>query len=91
MHKRVHTFAREYGQNYLYEGRFAKHLAGTGDRTRARYFLDPWNMPWWIRHACRDGGVEVVVYSFGPNRRRDSSGPDAAGDDIAAGVTPWRR
>ena len=44
---------------------------GRGGSSRGRYFLDPWNNPYWIL-AQADSDV-VLVYSFGPNRRRDAS------------------
>lgn len=54
---------------------------------RRGYFLDPWNNPYWVR-ARGDG--RVVLYSFGPNRRRDSDFEEgdlaAQGDDLAAEV-----
>jgi hypothetical protein len=50
-----------------------------------QYFLDSWGMPYWIRvDADGDGGRRLQIYSMGPNRRRDSSDENVAGDDIAA-------
>ena len=57
-------------------------------RNRRGYFLDPWNNPYWIYHLRRDG--RIVLYSFGPNRRRDTafrpqgqpSDAPVQGDDI---------
>ena len=52
---------------------------------RRQYFLDPWNLPYWIRHRCSEGRTTAVfVYSFGPNRRRDSDPGEIRGDDIGA-------
>ncbi len=53
---------------------------------RADFFLDPWNSPYWIQHDCsrRSDGELVMVYSFGPNRRRESTEWEVGGDDIAA-------
>lgn len=82
VHKRVYTFRVEWGQSYLSEGRFAKRTAEGTDRTRARYFLDPWGLPYWIRHECAGGREVSFVYSFGPNRRRDSSPWQIRGDDV---------
>lgn len=84
VHKRVFTFRTEYGQAYLNEGAFAGLESGGLDDKRARFFLDPWNMPYWIRHRCVDGREILFVYSFGPNRRRDSSEWEIAQDDIGA-------
>lgn len=84
VHKRVYTFRVEYGQAYLSEGSFAGLEAGGLEDTRARFFLDPWNMPYWVRHRCTDGREVQFVYSFGPNRRRDSMPWEMRGDDIGA-------
>ena len=49
---------------------------------------DPWNSPYWIRDKCSKDRSRrsVFVYSFGPNRRRDSSHWEVAGDDIGTYV-----
>jgi hypothetical protein len=51
---------------------------------RTEFSFDPWNSPYWIRDRCeRDEGRRVAfVYSFGPNRSRDSSRWEIMGDDI---------
>jgi len=82
VHKRLYTFVREYQQPYLLEGEFARLLLTHGDDARADYLLDPWNSAYWIRHKCDDGREAKFVYSFGPNRRRDSSEWEIAGQDI---------
>ena len=51
---------------------------------RADYFLDPWNSPYWIRHRCSSKRQRITIYSFGPNRRRDSDSRELRGDDIGA-------
>ena len=86
VHKRVYTFRVEWGQSYLSEGRFANRAAEGLDPTRARYFLDPWGLPYWIRHECTDGREVSFVYSFGPNRRRDSGPREIRGDDIGVAI-----
>jgi hypothetical protein len=82
IHKRLYTFMRDYGQTHLLYGEFAQRLRDAGEHTRAGYLLDPWNSPYWLRHKCRDGRVAMFVYSFGPNRQRDSSEWEILGDDI---------
>jgi len=89
IHKRLYTFVKEYQQAYLLEGEYSRLLASSGNAARAEYLLDPWNSAYWIRHKCRNGREATFIYSFGPNRRRDSSdweiGDEAAGgDDIGA-------
>lgn len=84
IHKRLYTFMREYNQPYLASGEFARLLDDGGEPTRAAYLLDPWNSPYWVRHQCTRGRAVAFVYSFGPNRRRDSSEWAFGGDDIGA-------
>lgn len=56
LHKRLYTAAR------------AGFLSGDGG-----YYLDAWNQPWWMAFTRTGPGAgKVLVYSFGPNRRRDS-------------------
>jgi len=85
MHKRVYTLVqeKEYAQP-LQEMSFAD-LAERGlPEARAEFFLDPWNSPYWIRDRCDENTERrvVFVYSFGPNRSRDSSRWEILGDDI---------
>jgi len=49
---------------------------GSSDEGRARFMLDPWNNAYWIYGDMRVG--LVVVYSVGPNRRRDSDASEIA-------------
>jgi hypothetical protein len=62
--------------------------AGAGGSTaaRRRYVVDPWGTAYWVSVAPGDesGARRVVVYSFGPNRRRDGEPEATTGDDIAA-------
>jgi hypothetical protein len=57
VHKRMYTAVR------------AGYLALDGKR----HYLDPWNNPYWIAYQAAPGnaGGTAVLYSFGPNRRRD--------------------
>lgn len=82
IHKRLYTFMRQYNQTGLVRGRFAAQVAADGDAERASFLLDPWNSPYWVRHKCRSGRAVAFVYSFGPNRRRDSSEWEVRADDI---------
>ena len=84
IHKRLYTFVQEYQQPYLLEGDFASLLQGSDDSVRAKYLLDPWNSAYWIRHKCSDGREAKFVYSFGPNRRRESTEWALEGDDLGA-------
>ena len=51
---------------------------------RATYFLDPWNSPYWYQHRCNadQSVVTGMIYSFGPDRKRDSTDHEIKGDDI---------
>jgi hypothetical protein len=65
-----------------------------GDESRAarrRYVVDRWGTAYWVSVTRDDesGVRRVVVYSFGPNRRRDGEPGEATQDDIhAIGVLP---
>ena len=98
VHKRVYSFVAKYGSIELSQGAFAEFTENSStDPARRKYFLDPWNMAYWIRHECSRERRQrfVFVYSFGPNARRESTDWEVAGDDIgsyvyrdrAAGVT----
>lgn len=90
VHKRAWTMGEE---GYLHlaaarqfaASRCAAENAAAGARRR-RYAIDPWGTAYWVE-ASRpddDGRRTIVVYSFGPNRRRDGAGaPGAADDDVA--------
>ncbi|RMH19710.1 MAG: hypothetical protein D6696_09955 [Acidobacteria bacterium] len=87
-HRRLYTFVERYDQDGLFEGSFAA-LADRGlPEERARYFIDPWGSPYWIRDRCsKSRGRRITfIYSFGPNRRRDSSRYEILGDDVGAYV-----
>jgi len=87
LHKRVYSYETKYDKPYLYDGEFADLTVRGLPEERAAFFLDPWNSPYWIRDRCDSdlpGKRSVFVYSFGPNRRRDSSRWEILGDDVGA-------
>jgi hypothetical protein len=51
---------------------------------RRRYVIDPWGTAYWVSVSAADesGSRRVVVYSFGPNRRRDDGGDDVAAEGM---------
>ncbi len=61
-------------------------------KQRAEFFLDPWNTPYWVRDICARHGRQrsVMVYNFGPNRRRESDHDVISGDDLGLIVLPGR-
>lgn len=90
LHKRLYTFleGKKPYMRALTNGAFAK-LRGEGlPQERAEFFLDPWNSPYWIRDRCDEaaGRRSVFIYSFGPNRSRDSNRWEILGDDLGAYV-----
>lgn len=88
LHKRVYTHVVQDGLRHLESGAFAGLGAAGLPEARARYFVDPWGSPYWIRHACAEDGSRraILVYSFGPNRHRDSGEWTVAPDDMAAWI-----
>ncbi len=83
-HKRLYAFVQKYDQEYLYRGEFAGLQAQGLPAARAEFLIDPWNSPYWIRDRCVGDSKRRIqfVYSFGPNRRRDSSRSEILGDDV---------
>jgi hypothetical protein len=85
IHKRVYTLvqAKKYARP-LPDMSFAGRVAEGLPDARAEFFLDPWNSPYWVRDRCdkKTDRRVVFVYSFGPNRSRDSSRWEILGDDI---------
>jgi hypothetical protein len=82
-HVRLYRLARDTGIVELGRGRFATQPGVRSERERRVHFLDPWNQAYWMRHACDDDGrASAFLYSFGPNRRRDSGAFVIGGDDV---------
>lgn len=89
-HVRVYTWVERHGHRRIREGSFATGEAADptyDDPIRRTYFLDPWNNPYWLWHRCDGGSQRVMVYSFGPNRRRDSTRRGARPDDVGTELT----
>lgn len=90
VHKRLYTAVRRgylaFGDRSAFLGSHrspAEPGAAAPRADRRGYFLDPWRNAYWIHHARASN--QVVIYSFGPNRRRDSElagQPRLTGDDI---------
>lgn len=81
LHVRIRTIDKQVRLTALHEGKFSQ-VAGQLSPERARYFLDPWNMPYWISDQCDSAARYILVYSFGPDRKRDSTHWEVAGDDL---------
>ena len=86
LHMRLNSYAKRIRTDHLRKASFHALTASGLPEERANFFIDPWNSPYWIRHYCSEDKsvVSVFIYSFGPNRKRDSSRTDLAGDDIGS-------
>ena len=89
LHKRLYTFVEDYGQKNLFKGSYSELQSQGLPEQRAEFFLDPWNSPYWIRDRCdRNADRRVTfIYSFGPNRRRDSTRTEIQDDDIGSYIS----
>jgi hypothetical protein len=84
VNKRIYSYVEKYGEEELYEGAFAALTRKGLPEERARFFLDPWNSPYWIQCTIESNRRFHYVYSFGPNRRRESTEWQVLGDDVGA-------
>ena len=84
LHSRIYRHLVEVSALARMQGGAFQALEGRGlPATRARFFLDPWNSPYWVEDRCAaDGSREIVVYSLGGNRLRESSPGHVGGDDL---------
>lgn len=88
LHERLYAYKRKYRHEFLGRGEFAALRQRGLHDARAQYLLDPWNTPYWLRDRCGEGLRQVTLYSFGPNRRRDSGPWELAGDDVGVVLFP---
>jgi hypothetical protein len=89
VHKRVWTAVHEdYLNKSALDALTAVGCRGEDPEDRAsrrRYGVDPWGTAYWIdTNPARGGAQSIVIYSFGPNRRRDSEPGMPTGDDVTA-------
>jgi hypothetical protein len=91
VHKRIWTAGTEGYLERASASRFdAAQCVGSAAQNvgvRRKYGVDPWGTSYWVRfRKVGDAEQRVVVYSFGPNRRRDgkedSMGEGEVGDDV---------
>lgn len=80
LHKRVLTAAHDgqldASRLHRFEAVACPLDSGHRTATRRRFAIDPWGTAYWIR---AEPGAGILVYSFGPNRRRDG---ERGGDDV---------
>ncbi|MFN2566537.1 MAG: hypothetical protein ABR499_16185 [Gemmatimonadaceae bacterium] len=89
VHKRVWTTVQEgYLRASVFGALAAVDCRGENPEDRAsrrRYGVDPWGTAYWIDTDPPRGDTRaIVIYSFGPNRRRDSEAAVGSGDDVSA-------
>lgn len=70
-----------------FDGARCEGAAARNVGVRNEYGIDPWGTAYWLSvEKLNDEERQVIVYSFGPNRRRDAHkdtpGQADAGDDI---------
>lgn len=88
VHKRVFTAIED---GYLVrEGLERFRAVDCGDdpdgARRREYAVDPWGTAYWLHMERSPDAIRLVVYSFGPNRRRDGPAGSGGGDDVAARI-----
>lgn len=92
VHKRVFTAIQEgYVRGEGLGGYGATGCGqGLGTPRQREYAVDPWGTAYWLSMQRGDASIRLVVYSFGPNRRRDGPPGTGSGDDVAAAmeITP---
>ncbi|MET0342617.1 MAG: hypothetical protein ABW252_16550 [Polyangiales bacterium] len=72
--------AKLFERSEVHKRLYTAVKAGYLELDPAQFYLDAWNSPYWIAFERLDAGRGALhVYSFGPNRRRDSEGD---GDDV---------
>jgi len=81
-HERLNAMAKRSKGTRLTKGRFRSLTRSGLPEERAEFFIDPWSTAYWVRTSCNDRRDKVFIYSFGPNRGRDSSKWKLGGDDI---------
>ncbi|MBC2714707.1 MAG: hypothetical protein HF978_05290 [Desulfobacteraceae bacterium] len=88
LHNRIFAHVEKYKIHSLYNGYFWNLTKQGLPEERAQFFIDPWNTAYWIWQVCdpERKQMKVFIYSFGPNRRRDSVPWKISGDDIGVPI-----
>jgi len=81
-HERLNLMSKLFPGKALSDGRFMGLTRRGLPTERAEFFIDPWSTAYWVRTTCNDTRDKLFVYSFGPNRRRDSGRWKLQGDDV---------
>ena len=80
----MYSYVEKYDRSELLTGEFSRLQQQGLPEARAEFFIDPWGAPYWVRHQCSSEPWRqtVFIYSFGPNRRRDSGRWNILRDDV---------
>jgi hypothetical protein len=83
-HLRFYDAVNRFELDWMKERQFAALTEQGMSQIRADFFIDPWNMSYWLifKRDKVTGRTRSVIYSFGPNRKRDSNDWTIKGDDI---------
>ncbi|MHC4390567.1 MAG: hypothetical protein ACYS22_04520 [Planctomycetota bacterium] len=83
-HRRLYTAVKRYELDWMYDRQFQALTKQGLPKDRADFFMDPWNLPYWMTYKGdrKTGRRRSVIYSFGPNRKRDSNDWEIRGDDV---------
>ncbi|MBW2241155.1 MAG: hypothetical protein JRH01_04150 [Deltaproteobacteria bacterium] len=82
LHKRLYGLVQDRGAEFLLGGEFAGLVDRGLPEQRASFLIDPWSTAYWIRFECEGKRRSLFLYSFGPNRLRDSTEWEILGDDV---------
>jgi hypothetical protein len=84
VHKRLYSLAVASDGAFLAGGEFMALVERGLPEQRADFLIDPWSTAYWLRYKCddADGRRSLFLYSFGPNRLRDSDEWEVGGDDV---------
>ena len=90
VHLRLFTAMQRGYLRFGHQSRFLEYRVSPAEeglenprRDRRGYLLDPWNNSYWINYDRN--ARTVLLYSFGPNRRRDTDLREMSAEDQRAG------
>ena len=91
-HERMVSVATAMGGGTAANGAFGRRMSADGlALARGQYFVDPWYLSYWVRRSCTRQNDSLLIYSFGPDRRRDSTPSQLLGDDVGVWLSRERR
>jgi hypothetical protein len=84
--RRIYTWISRQNVTRLDSGRFRSLTSRGLPEERADYFIDPWNLPYRVSRDCSPARERILIYSYGPNRRRETERLELGGDDIGVAI-----